>query len=126
MVKRFFIFSFFVFPLVLNLAAYAFDDDLTQCGRTDAVCVGKILLEKMNQLKFKDPSNMTVEFYRSDDCVDRLLATVVFDDSQSANDARCRRYSEFVDEKVWGIKVKGGKCSNIIDTDFLSACRRFI
>src|SRR3989338_4688954 len=113
-----------IFLILSSLSAKA-DHELDRCSSSDAVCVGKVLLNKLNQLG-DSPNNLTIEFYHDDYCRDELLITVTFTDNVSKNDAQCRKLSKLVDQRVWGVKTKGGACINIADEDFLRACLEFI
>lgn len=125
MVKRvIFLVSFLALNVSLVKASH--NEDISQCNNADAVCVGKVLLNKLDQLDLKEPFKMEVEFYHDDWCNNNLIITMSFGDNSSLNEGRCRRFAKIVNEKVWGYKMKDGKCVNITDVDFLTACMLFI
>ncbi len=126
MIKKCLIVS--VFTILVSLSSFMAlaDHELDQCGTSDAVCVGKVLLDKLNH-SGQNPTVLTIEFYYSDACLESdLLMSVAFGEDSHKNEAQCHRLSLLVDKPVWGLKAKGGKCINVSDTDFLKACLQFI
>jgi hypothetical protein len=59
-----------------------------------------------------------IKFFHSDSCSSEILA--ISDGSTS-----CEEQAKAVSQSVWGIEING-TCQDISDTDFLSACRRFV
>ena len=121
-------FAVLIFAMFLTLSSFtaSADHELDQCGSSDAVCVGKVLLDKINK-SGQNPTTLTVEFYNSDSCREsELLMSVAYGEDSHKNEAQCQRLSHLVEKSVWGLKSKGGKCINISDTDFLKACLQFI
>ena len=62
-------------------------------------------------------SGGSTKLYHSDSCSGELVAIV----SPNTN---CDQLSRHVTSPVWGVESRG-RCENISDSDFLTACRRF-
>ncbi len=107
----------FLVAIPLSFADHA-DLDTTCPNKSDAVCVGKVIL---NQLKDMGPLHgvFVVQYYNEDDCSGELLAV-----TRNATDQVCRDKALFVTKKVWGIRING-KCENIRDDEFLHVCLTF-
>ncbi len=117
-------FSISIF-LITPLSASTFEK-IEECGDRDAKCVGKVLLEKLNELEAGKPSSgLIVDFYRSDHCSQDLLTTINFGTNLEQNKQRCEARSQYIKQNVWGVKYNG-ECVDIRDTNFLSACEQFI
>lgn len=100
-------------------------EKIEECGDRDAKCVGKVLLEKLNELQLGTPSNLVVDFYNSDHCNQDLLTTINFGTNLEQNRQRCEARAQYIKKNVWGVRYNG-ECIDIRDTNFLAACEQFI
>lgn len=68
---------------------------------------------------FKDAGDYrAVKFYRSDSCASSMVAT-------ASHSGRCAELSARMGaERVWAVEING-RCEDIADTDFRTACSRF-
>ena len=115
--------TFFVF-IVQPVPASTFEK-IEECGDRDAKCVGKVLLEKLNEMQSTPATGLVVDFYRSDHCSQDLLTTINFGTNLEQNKQRCEARAQQISQNVWGVKYNG-ECVDIRDTNFLSACEQFI
>ena len=114
-----------VLVLLVQPALASTFEKIEQCGDRDAKCVGKVLLEKLNEMEVGSSTGLVVEFFRSDHCSQDLLTTINFGTNFEQNRLRCEARSQYIKQNVWGVRYNGN-CIDIRDTSFLAACEQFI
>lgn len=112
----------FIYTLLLStgLVSMSAQADLAEVcpDRRDAVCVGRVILNELNEGSFGEKWN-TVMYYNEDNCSGQLLAI-----TKNTTVPVCEQKAPGVSKKVWGLTI-GGKCHDIPDMDFLTACKTY-
>jgi hypothetical protein len=102
----------------VELSAQSIED----CASSDAKCVGKALLKEIRANR--GGARSTVGFYNSDSCEEDDLI-VELDKHRDDPATTCEKMARHFSTRVWGVSVSG-KCFDIRDTDFLTACKDFL
>ncbi len=112
-----------IFSIGALEASSSVDRQLENCG-SNLTCVAKVLAELIenNGTSSGNTTGEIVEFYHDDGrCeLDNLMKRVRFGITSEG----CQRAAQGVTKNVWGVRVNG-VCSDISDTDFLSACTKY-
>jgi len=71
------------------------------------------------------PEGKAVTYYQSDRCTGSVVAHLTFSSDATANREVCRQAERGTNTAVWGIKIDGESCIDIVDAPFPAACRLF-
>ena len=124
------IFYLTLFLTSFFLLAKDFQKEIEKCREYDAVCVGSVLLKKMDQISLPvdgsaEKFNMTVNFYKDDHCGKKLLARVMYSGAKKRNQELCEYKAKFIDSYTLSYKVYGVCTKLKNEYDFLKACKLF-
>ena len=115
----------FFITIIFSLNCFSNTSILTKCSPDDAVCVGEVLLQKLDQIDTqKGTFSLPVKFFESSDCSDKYLMEVDYTNKKKANIEQCNFKSRFVDVFIRSVSING-HCRTYDFKKFLDICLTF-